>query len=221
MKYKCLVLDHDDTVIKSTPSIHYPSFIVAQKEMRPNMKPYTLDEFITFCFDPGFHNLRDSILKFTPSEVKRQQEIWKDYTNRVIPEFYEGISEIILSFKKAGGHICVVSHSEESIILRDYKDQLGIEPSFIFGWGEDEKKMKPSPYPLEKIMKELDLTNSDLLVVDDLKPGLDMAKCCNVDFACAGWSHNIPSIQTYMTANSDYYFTKVSELKNLVSVPNL
>ncbi|HOK48860.1 MAG TPA: hydrolase, partial [Sedimentibacter sp.] len=29
MKYKCLVLDHDDTAVKSTPDIHYPSFVKA------------------------------------------------------------------------------------------------------------------------------------------------------------------------------------------------
>ncbi len=46
MKYKCLVLDHDDTVVKSTPTIHYPSFIEAMKELRPQMEPYTLE---TFC----------------------------------------------------------------------------------------------------------------------------------------------------------------------------
>jgi len=216
MKYKCLVLDHDDTVTKSTPSIHYPSFLEAQIEMRPHMKPYSLEEFVGYCFDPGFHSLRDHILGFTPLEIKRQQEIWKDYTNRIIPELYEGMADIIHSFVKSGGYICVVSHSEEKIILRDYQEQLGMIPNLTFGWGGDEQKMKPNPYPLKQIMKELKLTNQDLLVVDDLKPGLDMARTCNVDFACAGWSHMVPSIKEYMQSHSDYYFTKVTELKELI-----
>ncbi len=45
-------------------------------------------------------------------------------------------------------------------------------------------------------------------MVDDLKPGLDMAKSCEVDFACAGWSHIVPDIIEYMSKNSDFYFKK-------------
>ena len=26
MKYRCLVVDHDDTVVDSTATVHYPSF---------------------------------------------------------------------------------------------------------------------------------------------------------------------------------------------------
>ena len=31
MKYPCLVLDHDDTVVASAPTIHYPVFLQALK----------------------------------------------------------------------------------------------------------------------------------------------------------------------------------------------
>jgi phosphoglycolate phosphatase len=46
LKYKCLILDHDDTSVKSTPDIHYPSFVQALKELRPNEKPITFEEFV-------------------------------------------------------------------------------------------------------------------------------------------------------------------------------
>ncbi|HHX07698.1 MAG TPA: hydrolase, partial [Erysipelothrix sp.] len=29
LKYKALVLDHDDTVVASTQSVHYPAFVKA------------------------------------------------------------------------------------------------------------------------------------------------------------------------------------------------
>ena len=32
MRYKCLVLDHDDTVVNSTATIHFPSFVDYLKE---------------------------------------------------------------------------------------------------------------------------------------------------------------------------------------------
>ncbi len=31
LKYKCLVLDHDDTVMDSTRLIHHPAFLVYQR----------------------------------------------------------------------------------------------------------------------------------------------------------------------------------------------
>ncbi|MBF4693410.1 HAD family hydrolase [Fusibacter ferrireducens] len=216
MKYKCLVLDHDDTVVKSTPTIHYPSFIEAMKVLRPELTPYTLEEFVNYCFDPGFDDLCRVILKYTDDESSRQQEIWRRYTGSVIPQFYKGFSELISNFRASGGYICVVSHSEKNRILRDYKKTLNIEPDMIFGWEGEAHQRKPNPYPLEAIMRQFNLKRSELLMVDDLKPGLDMARSCGIDFACAGWSHMIPSIVAYMRQNSDYYFEDVNALATLV-----
>ena len=43
MRYKCLVLDHDDTtVVNSTATIHYPCFCEFLKEVRPQATHYTL-----------------------------------------------------------------------------------------------------------------------------------------------------------------------------------
>jgi phosphoglycolate phosphatase/pyrophosphatase PpaX len=52
--------------------------------------------------------------------------------------------------------------------------------------------------------------------VDDSKPGLMMARSCNVDFAAAGWSHALPRIENYMRMNSDYYFSTVDEFSEFI-----
>ncbi len=215
MKYRCLVLDHDDTVVKSTPDIHYPSFAEALKVLRPGSKPLSLEEFVSYCFQPGFGELCRDILKFNDEEMEYQYSVWKSGTEKV-PDFYRGFPELIVDFKRAGGIITVVSHSEREIIARDYKLKCGMEPDLIFGWEQEEQKRKPSPYPMLEIMKRLGLENSEMLMVDDLKPGLDMARCCGVDFASAGWSHIVPEIREYMKQNSDYYLTTVEELRELV-----
>ena len=49
-------------------------------------------------------------------------------------------------------------------------------------------------------------------MVDDLKPGYDMAKAAGVPFAAAGWSNDIPQIETFMRANCGLYFKTVNEL---------
>ena len=89
MKYKCLILDHDDTAVKSTPNIHYPSFVEALKSLRPDIE-LSLNDFVNYCFNPGFSLLSKDILKFSDTEQQYQYKIWKDYVNNNSPEFYSG-----------------------------------------------------------------------------------------------------------------------------------
>ena len=37
LRYPCLVLDHDDTVMDSTAHIHYPAFLDEMQQMRPGV----------------------------------------------------------------------------------------------------------------------------------------------------------------------------------------
>lgn len=216
LKYRCLILDYDDTVVKSTPDIHYPSFVEALKVLRPNMKPLYLEEFVSYCFNPGFSVLCKDILKFSKEEQDYQYKVWKHYTNTRIPDFYPGFPELIIKYKKSGGIICVVSHSESEQIARGYMLNCKLNPDLIFGWELEEHKRKPNPYPIIETMKRFDLRIDEMLVVDDLKLGLDMAKSCSIAFAGAGWSHAIPEIKNYMKLNSDYYFSTVDSFKEFI-----
>lgn len=215
MKYKCLILDHDDTAVRSTPDIHYPSFVEALKFLRPDIS-ITLKEFVKYCFNPGFSGLCKDIFKFNEEEQKYQYDIWKSYTTNARPDFYRGFPQIVKKYKKNGGIICVVSHSESKTIIRDYNKHCDFTPDMIFGWELEEDQRKPHPYPVIEIMKNLGLNNTDILVVDDSGPGLTMAKSCNVDFAAAGWSHQVIELENYMRNNSDYYFATVDEFKEFI-----
>lgn len=216
LKYRCLVLDHDDTVVKSTPDIHYPSFIDALNVLRPDMKPLLFEEFVSYCFYPGFSGLCKDILKFSNEEQDYQYKVWKSYTKTKIPDFYSGFADLIIEYKGLGGIISVVSHSESEQIKRDYTLNCKLQPDLIFGWELEEHMRKPNPYPIMEIMKRFDLDSGDILVVDDLKPGLDMARSCGTAFAGAGWSHIIPEIRDYMKLNSDYYFSTVDSFKEFI-----
>ena len=216
MKYRCLVLDHDDTVVKSTPEIHYPSMVEALKVLRPNEEIISLDDFFTYSFHPGFSEMCKTILRLTNEEIEYQYQVWKSHTTKKVPDFFTGIPELIRKHKEAGGFICVVSHSESEQIARDYRIKCGVTPDLIFGWELGELQRKPNPYPIMEIMRRFNLNKQDILVVDDLKPGLDMARSCNVDFAAAGWAHSIPVIKEYMSKYSDYYFESVGDFKNFL-----
>ena len=74
------------------------------------------------------------------------------------------------------------------------------------------EQRKPNPWPLEEIMRRFSLGPSELLMIDDLKPGYDMARSCGVDFAAVGWANDIPQIEDFMRRNCRLYFKTVPEL---------
>jgi hypothetical protein len=50
LKYKCIILVHDDTAVMSTPEIHYPSFVEAIKKLRPNDEPISIKKKTVFIW---------------------------------------------------------------------------------------------------------------------------------------------------------------------------
>lgn len=215
LKFPCLVLDHDDTVVCSTPTIHYPAFVQALKTLRPDVH-WTLEQFIAYNFDPGFEALCRDILHFTPEEMALQEAGWLAWSNANIAPAFEGMARLLHRFKEQGGLVCVVSHSNSVTIRRDYEYHFGFEPDLIFGWELGTDKRKPAPWPLEQIMARFDLAPGQLLMVDDLKPGWQMAKTCGVPFAFAGWGCEVESVRSFMQQNADYYLQKVQELETIV-----
>ena len=213
MKYKCLVLDHDDTVVNSTATIHYPCFISYLELLRPHLvKNYTLDSYFEKNFYPGVEHLFLSEVGLTEEEFLAEQGYWSEYVRGHIPEAYSGIKEILESFVDGGGIIAVVSHSYEKYILRDYRHNGLPMPHAIYSWDLPAEKRKPSPFAILDIMERFDLCPKDVLVVDDLKPGYDMARAAGVDFAAAGWAYDVPAIEEFMRKNCDFYFSSVQEL---------
>lgn len=215
MKYRCLVLDHDDTVVNSTATIHHPAFLEALKIIRPDAA-ISLDDYYRENFHPGFTEYCTQKLGMTAAELEQEVEIWKAYVENHIPDAYDGIRDIIEMQKAEGGIVCVVSHSFDFNIRRDYEANALPQPDMIFGWECPPELRKPNPYALERIAQKYDIQPKDMVVVDDLKPGYDMARAFGAAFVGAGWSNDVPEIREFMKKNSDVYFTKVEELKQFL-----
>ena len=212
LKYKCLVLDHDDTVVNSTATVHYPSFVEYMKAYHPRVR-LTLEEYFRYNFDPGVVPMFTDICGLTEEEMQDEERYWKEYVAHHIPEAYPGIREILQEQRARGGLITVVSHSFSEYILRDYRKNDLPEPDLVFGWEYPPEQRKPNPWPLHAIMERFSLKPEELLVVDDLKPGYDMARAADVPFAAAGWANDIPEIEAFMKKKCDRYFKTVASLR--------
>lgn len=212
LRYPCLVLDHDDTVVQSETTVNYPFFCQILERFRPG-STITLEKYVDGCCHLGFAEMCRQWYGFTDQELLDEYLSWQEYIKDHIPAPFPHIGDIIRRQKEEGGLVCVVSHSCIQNITRDYDLHFGMRPDAIYGWDLPEQLRKPSTYPLEDIMAKYHLAPDQLLVVDDMKPAWEMASKAGVPIAFAGWGRKeYPQIVEQMTRLCDFSFEDSQDL---------
>lgn len=210
MKYKVLAVDHDDTAVDSTRLIHHPIYLDIMKEMRPDVVPVDVDGFIDANQRGHIKDFYREEYGFSHEEWLHAFDIWVNHPLReTVPKFYEGFVDILREHEQQGGIVAVVSHSNEAAI-RDHYTTVGFMPDRIFGVDEHDKtKNKPHSWPLKQLISE-EITPTDIAVIDDLMPGIRMAKSFGSYALGVGWSHS--NTDTFKE-QCDFYFDTVKELR--------
>jgi phosphoglycolate phosphatase/pyrophosphatase PpaX len=217
LPYQCLILDHDDTAVNSTAMIHHPSHVETMHILRPQIEAIDLEGWFLKNFEPGIMHYLTEELCLNDEELQTEYKIWREFNTTRIPDFFPGFLDALLEYRTRGGIVTVVSHSEEDVILNAYaKRGDDFIPDLVFGWTYDETRRKPSPWPVQNILRRFDLSPDQALIVDDLKPGVLMSRATGVTIAAAGWAHRIPEIQTYMRENCEHYFESVEQFGSFI-----
>lgn len=216
LKYPCLVLDHDDTVVQSEATVNYPFFVEFLKEYRPGAT-ITLHEYISGCFNPGYVDMCKQRFQFTDEELLIEYKGWKAYIRHHIPAPYSGIDRIIKRQKKEGGIVCVVSQSAQENIARDYMTHFGVLPDEIYGWDLEPEHRKPNPWALQQIAAKYGLRPEQVLVIDDMKAAVGMARAAGCPIAFAGWGRTeFPEITEEMSGLCDFAFNSTQNLEKFL-----
>jgi beta-phosphoglucomutase-like phosphatase (HAD superfamily) len=200
--------------VDGTLRVHYQAHLKAMEVLRHGLSPVDLDTWYRKNCDPGIMHFLVHELGLTPEELAIEHRIWREFTSRETPQFYPGFLEALAAYQRGGGRVVVVSHSESHIILSHYRSAPGtarVTPDLVFGWDMAPEKRKPSPFPVEETVRQLVVEPRDVLVVDDLKPGIVMAQVAGVDAAAAGWAHDISSIREFMQRTCVAYFATVAD----------
>jgi phosphoglycolate phosphatase/pyrophosphatase PpaX len=212
LKYKCLVMDHDDTVVQSEQTLGYPYFKEFMSRIRPHVA-LTFDEYVRGCYEMPFVDMCRAKWNFTEDELQQEWDGWREYLRTHIPAPCKGIEAVLRRQKEEGGLVCVVSLSGEKVILRDYRVLFNMEPDAVYGWDLPREKKKPNVFALQDIMARFDLKPSDLLIVDDAKLAWQMARAAGVEIAFAAWSKgDFPELTQEMRSLCDYTFDSAEEL---------
>ena len=216
LKYPCLVLDHDDTVVQTERTIGYPYFRDYIERIRPG-RTLSFAEYVQDCNNMVFADMCREKWKFTEAELQEEYLGWKAYSRLHVPEACPGIHRIVKRQKELGGMVCVVSHSSAETISRDYRTHFNLLPDDIYGWDLPEEQRKPNPYPLEQIMKKYGFTPEQILVVDDMKPAREMARKVGAAIAFAQWGKaDSPEICAEMQTICDYAFPAPQDLEEFL-----
>ena len=216
MKYKCLVLDHDDTVVQTEKAIGYPYFRQYIERIRPG-HTLSYEEYVRDCNDRIFADMCREKWNFTEDEMVEEYTGWKAYALSHVPPIFPGIDRVIRRQKEAGGIVAVSSLSSRDNIRRDYEINLGLQPDAVYDYDLPLPQRKPNPFALEDIMAKYDLKPEEILVVDDMKLAWKMAKPLGVPVAFAAWGKlEFPGLCREMRQICDYSFDSPEELEKFL-----
>ena len=216
LKYPCLVLDHDDTVVQSMKTLSYPFFLYVLEVFRPGQS-MSFSDYVRDCHHYGFADLCRLRFGFTEEELSKEHTMWMEYVLQNTPAPYPDICDILTKYKEAGGLICVVSQSSKENILRDYRAHFNFLPDAIYGWELPEAQRKPSTYPLQDIMNRFHLSEEQILVVDDMKLACKMAAPLGISVAYAGWNGlEVPEVDAEMNRLCEFSFYTTQEFEEFL-----
>ena len=216
LKYKCLVLDHDDTVVQTERYIGFPYFKQYLDQIRPN-NGLTFEQYVKDCNSMVFADMCRACWHMTDEECELEYKGWCNYYRTNPHPIFPGIERIIHRQREEGGLVCVVSLSPAQDILRDYQEHFGIEPHALFDHDMPKHMRKPNTYPLEQIMARFSLKPEEILVVDDMKLAWMMSHPLGVPVAYAAWSKiDFPELTTEMREICNYSFNSTAELEKFL-----
>lgn len=216
LKYKCLILDHDDTVVQTEKTIGYPYFRDYLERIRPGMT-LSFPEYVRSCNNMIFADMCRAQWQFTEAELLEEYTGWKAYSRVNIPAVCPGIGNVIRRHKELGGILCVSSLSTREIIERDFLHHFGLLPDAVYDYDLPAEQRKPAPYALKDIMERFQLRPEEMLLIDDMKLGVLMAQSVGVHTAFAGWSKaEFPELMAQMRSICDHAFDTAAELETFL-----
>ena len=145
--------------------------------VRPEHQPVSLEELVRQELRARDHGLPGGRAGLTEEELATAFRIWREFTAGA-PRSSTRVLAALAAYRAKGGAIVVASHSEEHVIRAHYRaagQRPPLMPDLVFGWEVGPDRRKPHPFPVHETLRQLGLEPRDVLVVDDLKPGIEMA----------------------------------------------
>ncbi len=86
----------------------------------PGRTPPTKEQWLLRNFH-GIMEYLEGDLGMTREELAREMEIWRGWTTSHVPPFFPGFLELLADYRRHGGLVAVISHSEVGVIEGHYR----------------------------------------------------------------------------------------------------
>jgi HAD superfamily hydrolase (TIGR01549 family) len=154
-------------------------------------------------------------------ETKRYEELvaklWEPYYLPKYVKLYPGVKETLNYLRKDGLRMAVVSNGSRSEIPK-YLKNGGIYEFFqVIITADDVNEPKPSPEPILKALRELNVSKEKCIMVGDTLIDGISARRAGVKIALLTWG--IEDEEEIRKFNPDYILSKIEDLKELVADP--
>ena len=90
MRFPCLVLDHDDTVVQSEMTVNFPYFLQVLNAFRPGQTT-TAEEYARECNRVGFADFCRQRFHFTEQEILDEYIGWKNTSRLIFPILFRAL----------------------------------------------------------------------------------------------------------------------------------
>lgn len=188
LKKKCIIFDHDDTLIDSQLTVHYPIFLETLDLLRPEVEYPSFSEFVTQSNMYGFEGYIKSMYHFNEKEVKIEIDLWRKKVKQSNADVFKEVADVIDEFVKSNGILIVYSYSESDMIVKDYKRIFDFTPHEIIGFDNHKHLQKPNRLPILHMMAKYNLTSNECVLIDDMPLLMETAKRLNMDMIGANWA---------------------------------
>lgn len=211
---KVFIFDFDDTIADSTPKIHYPAYKKFCEMIK--IKPLTLEQYYREMF---YHTYSEFIenMHLTKEQYDLEFSNWKQYTAKIKPKPFKGILSLLKKIQKNGHKLVICSQSNLEAI-ENFFNSVDIKPDLIIaGDRKHPERNKPYNYPIELIKKKYKVETSQMMVIDDMKPGLLMAKNNKIKSVGVMYSGFHESLKNEIAKLSSVVVNSVEELIAVVN----
>lgn len=203
--YQVVLLDMDGTFLDSRGKGEIPTewaYEAFQKSLKHYEITLTIGEINNFFLAPLRSEGAEGVRKFCKRFGLNSEEFWarreKDVIDAKIDAMRRGVikpctgSEGIIKYLSEKFYLAVVSDSQQVCV--DYAlEHFNLKPYFTIWYGRksDLKSLaerKPSPFYINRVLRELNLRKEDAILVDDSPIGILAAKNAGIDSVLIGYN---------------------------------
>ena len=138
--------------------------------------------------------------------------LWLQHYGEQCAPLIEGVGETLLSLRRKGYQLAVVSSGSRSRVCREVEQSVLNEVFSVIVCNDDITNKKPHPEGLELAIRDLDVEPSGCAYVGDAPEDIEMGRRGNV--MTIGVRSAYPSSGRLRTANPDLYVERIVELVN-------